>query len=160
MKNIEIEVNGELRQLEIQETWSLLYIIREVLGLTGTKCGCQDGGCGACTVIVNGEAKRSCRINGCAADGAKILTIEGVADGENLHPIQQAFIDAGAVQCGFCTPGMIMKAKALLDKNADPTEEEVRKVLDGHICRCGGYQKIVEAILLAAKRMRGEPDGE
>lgn len=158
MKQIEIEVNGELKQLEIMESWSLLYIIREVLGLTGTKCGCQDGGCGACTVIIDGEAKRSCRINGCSLDGARILTIEGVADGENLHPIQQAFIDAGAVQCGFCTPGMIMRAKALLDKNPDPLEEEIRQALSGHICRCGGFQKIVEAILLAAGRMRGESD--
>ena len=126
MKNIKFEINGEWKQLEIQESWSLLYIIREVLGLTGTKCGCQDscldGGCGACVVIVDGEAKRSCRIKGCTLEGARVLTIEGVADGERLHPIQQAFIDAGAVQCGFCTPGMVMRAKALLDKNLSPTE--------------------------------------
>lgn len=109
-------------------------------------------------MIVDGEAKRSCRIKGCTLEGARVLTIEGVADGERLHPIQQAFIDAGAVQCGFCTPGMIMRAKALLDKNLSPTEEEVRQALSGHICRCGGLQKIVEAILLAAERMRGESD--
>ena len=162
MKNIKFEINGEWKQLEIQESWSLLYIIREVLGLTGTKCGCQDscldGGYGACVVIVDGEAKRSCRIKGCTLEGARVLTIEGVADGERLHPIQQAFIDAGAVQCGFCTPGMVMRAKALLDKNLSPTEEEVRQALSGHICRCGGFQKIVDAIILAAERMRGESD--
>ena len=109
-------------------------------------------------MIVDGEAKRSCRIKGCTLEGARVLTIEGVADGERLHPIQQAFIDAGAVQCGFCTPGMVMRAKALLDKNLSPTEEEVRQALSGHICRCGGFQKIVEAIILAAERMRGESD--
>lgn len=160
MKTIEIEVNGNLKKLEIEESWTLLYIIREVLGLTGTKCGCADGSCGTCTVIMNGEAVRSCSVNGLKADGAKIMTIEGVADGENLHPIQQAFIDAGAVQCGFCTPGMIMRTKALLDKNLEPTEEEIRIALDGHICRCCGYQKIVEAIMLASERMRGVSDGK
>lgn len=155
MKSIELEVNGKLNKIEIEETWNLLYIIREVLGLTGTKCGCADGSCGTCTVIMNGEAVRSCGVNGVRANGAKILTIEGMADGENLHPIQQAFIDAGAVQCGFCTPGMVLRTKALLDKNPNPTEADIRVALDGHICRCCGYQKTVEAVMLAAQRMRG-----
>ena len=114
------------------------------------------GACGTCTVVMNGEAVRACLINSKKLEGAEITTIEGLADGCSLHPIQQAFIDAGAVQCGFCIPGMIMAAKALLDKNVNPTEDEVRKALEHNLCRCTGYEKIVEAVLLAAKRMRGE----
>lgn len=154
-----LEINGRKQTVEVEKDWNLLYIIREVFGLTGTKCGCSDGACGACVVIMNGEAVRSCRISAKKLAGAKITTIEGVADGERLHPIQQAFIDAGAVQCGFCTPGMIMRAKALLDHVPDPTEEEIREALQDHVCRCGGYQKIIEAIQLAAKRMQEEEDG-
>ena len=159
MKNIKFEINGEWKQLEIQESWSLLYIIREVLGLTGTKCGCEDscldGGCGACVVIVDGEAKRSCRIRGGSIEGARILTIEGVADGDRLHPIQQAFIDAGAVQCGYCIPGMVLTTIALLNHTPNPTESEIRRALSGNLCRCTGYEKIVEAVKLAAVRMGG-----
>lgn len=160
METIQFKINGEERELEIEKNWSLLHILREVLGLTGAKCGCDTGDCGACTVMVNGDAVRSCRVKGTALNGAEILTIEGLADGEKLHPIQQAFIDAGAVQCGFCTPGMVMRAKALLDQNPDPTEAEVRHAIDPNICRCGGYQKIVEAILLAAKRLNGKTEEE
>lgn len=156
MEVIHLEINGQKRELQVEKNWTLLYIIREVLGLTGTKCGCNTGDCGACMVVMNGEATRSCMVNARKADGAAVLTIEGMADGEKLHPIQQAFIDAGAVQCGFCIPGMIMSAKALLDKNPNPTEEEVRQGIDHNLCRCTGYEKIVEAILLAADRMRGE----
>lgn len=160
MEKIELKINGRQKALEIEQDWSLLYIIREVLGLTGTKCGCGEGNCGTCTVIMNGKAVRSCKVKGNTLNGAEILTIEGVADGEELHPIQKAFIEAGAVQCGFCTPGMIMRAKALIDQNPDPTEQEVRQALAGHICRCGGFEKIVEAILNAAREMRGETCGE
>ena len=160
MEKIELKINGRQKALEIEQDWSLLYIIREVLGLTGTKCGCGEGNCGTCTVIMNGKAVRSCKVKGSILNGAEVLTIEGVADGEELHPIQKAFIEAGAVQCGFCTPGMIMRAKALIDQNPDPTEQEVRQALAGHICRCGGFEKIVEAILNAAREMRGETCGE
>lgn len=160
MEKIELKINGKQKVLEIEQDWSLLYIIREVLGLTGTKCGCGEGNCGTCTVIMNGKAVRSCKVKGSTLNGAEILTIEGVADGEELHPIQKAFIEAGAVQCGFCTPGMIMRAKALIDQNPDPTEQEVRQALAGHICRCGGFEKIVEAILNAAREMRGESCGK
>ena len=160
MEKIELKINGRQKVLEIEQDWSLLYIIREVLGLTGTKCGCGEGDCGTCTVIMNGKAVRSCKVKGSTLNGAEILTIEGVADGEELHPIQKAFIEAGAVQCGFCTPGMIMRAKALINQNPDPTEQEVRPALAGHICRCGGFEKIVEAILNAAREMRGETCGE
>ena len=158
MKTIHVKLNGEQREIEVEEKWTLLYLIREVLGLTGTKCGCKTGDCGTCTVIVDEEAVRSCLVKACHMDGKVIETIEGVADGETLHPIQQAFIDEGAVQCGFCTPGMVMRAKALLDKNPSPTEEEVRLAIDPSICRCGGYEKIVTAILVAAERMRGETE--
>ena len=160
MEIIHFKINGEEREVEIDKKWSLLYILREVLGLTGAKCGCGTGDCGACTVIVNGDAVRSCCMKGTALEHADIRTIEGLSDGENLHPLQQAFIDAGAIQCGYCTPGMIMRAKALLDKNPMPTEEEVRHAIDTNICRCGGYQKIVEAILLAAERMNGSKEAK
>ena len=156
MAEIKFTLNGVERTLDVGPKMTLLRILREVYHLTGTKCGCAMGACGTCTVVMNGEAVRSCLINPKNLDGADVLTIEGLAKDGKLHPIQQAFIDAGAVQCGFCTPGMIMAAKALLDQNPDPSEEEVRKSLDNNLCRCTGYQKIVEAILLAAKRMREE----
>lgn len=148
-----LHINGFDRQVQVEEKWTLLYVLREVLNLTGTKCGCKTGDCGACMVLIDGEAVTSCTQRASRLEGKKILTIEGMSDGEHLHPIQQAFIDAGAVQCGFCIPGMILSAKALLDKNPNPTEEEVRIGIDKNLCRCTGYEKIVEAILLAAKRM-------
>lgn len=150
-----LHINGFDRQVQVEEKWTLLYVLREVLNLTGTKCGCKTGDCGACMVLINGEAVTSCTQRASRLEGKEILTIEGMSDGEHLHPIQQAFIDAGAVQCGFCIPGMILSAKALLDKNPNPTEEEVRIGIDKNLCRCTGYEKIVEAILLAAKRMGG-----
>lgn len=155
-ERIEIEINGEAKVLEVEKNWTLLYVIREVLGMTGTKCGCKTGDCGSCMVVMNGEATRSCMVNARKADKAVILTIEGMEQNGELHPIQQAFIDVGAVQCGFCIPGMIMSAKALLDHNPQPTEAEVRVGIDHNLCRCTGYEKIVEAILLASERMRGE----
>lgn len=154
MAQVTFILNGEQRQLDVQPRWTLLYILREVYHLTGTKCGCAMGACGTCTVIMNHEAVRSCLINARKLDGADITTIEGLAKGPELHPLQQAFIDAGAVQCGFCTPGMIMASLALLEKNPDPTEQEVRQAIEHNLCRCTGYEKIVDAVLLAAKRMK------
>ena len=124
------------------------------MDLTGAKCGCNTGDCGACKVIIDGEAVNSCLVLAPKAVGKDIWTIEGLSNGPELHPIQQAFIDAGAVQCGYCTPGMVMSAKALLDKNLDPSEEEIRAAISNNLCRCTGYVKIVEAIRLAAERMR------
>lgn len=155
MKEFTLQLNGEEKTFLAEEHDTLLTVLRDVLDLTGTKCGCNTGDCGACMVILNGEAIRSCMVKMKYADGADVETIEGLSFGEELHPIQQAFIDAGAVQCGFCIPGMIMSAKALLDKNACPSETEVRKAIDKNLCRCTGYEKIVEAILLAADRMKG-----
>ncbi|XCP85998.1 (2Fe-2S)-binding protein [Roseburia hominis] len=153
MEVIHFNLNGEDRELKIEKGQRLLDILRDVYHMTGTKCGCSTGDCGACMVVMNGEAVRSCLINAGKLEGSRVLTIEGMSDGEHLHPIQQAFIDAGAIQCGFCTPGMIMSAKALLDKNPNPTEAEVRKAISPNLCRCTGYEKIVEAILLAADRL-------
>ncbi|MDB0439474.1 xanthine dehydrogenase [Clostridioides difficile] len=155
MDVIELDINGRLREVSIKKSWTLLYVLREIFNLTGSKCGCNTGDCGACKIILDGEAVNSCLILAKNAVGKKILTIEGLSDGINIHPIQQAFIDCGAVQCGYCTPGMIMSAKALLDKNPNPSEEDVRKSIDNNLCRCTGYVKIIEAILLSAKRMGG-----
>lgn len=156
VEQIELTINGENRQLLVERTWTLLYVLREVLDLTGTKCGCATNDCGACRVIVDGEARNSCVLMARNLQGARIETIEGLSRGGELHPIQQAFVDAGAVQCGFCTPGMIMSAKALLDANPDPSEEAIREALRPNLCRCTGYVKIVEAVRLAARRMAGE----
>lgn len=154
MEQIELNINGEILPVLAEKNHTLLHVLRETLDMTGTKCGCNTGDCGACKVIIDGEAKNSCLIRAVTCVGKKIETIEGLSDGQTLHPIQEAFIETGAVQCGFCTPGMIMSAKALLDKNPDPSEEEVRMALSNNLCRCTGYVKIVEAILLAAERLR------
>lgn len=132
----------------------LIDSLREKLGLTGVKEGCSEGECGACTVIMDGEVVNSCLVMAFQAEGSSILTIEGLGDEENIHPIQQAFIDVGAVQCGYCTPGMILAAKALLDKNPNPTEEEIREAISGNLCRCTGYNKIVQAIDRAKEVLR------
>lgn len=154
MDTIELKINGEQYQVSIEKNWTLLYVLREVLDLTAVKCGCNTGDCGACKVIIDGEAINSCLVLARNAAGKEIETVEGLSKGAELHPIQQAFIDAGAVQCGYCIPGMVMSAKALLDKNPDPTEEEIRAGISNNLCRCTGYVKIVDAILLAAKRMK------
>lgn len=146
MKKISLNVNGKDHTLEVEEDMRLIDLLREKLGLTGVKEGCSEGECGACTVIMDGEVVNSCLVMAFQAEGSSILTIEGLGDEENIHPIQQAFIDVGAVQCGYCTPGMILAAKALLDKNPNPTEEEIREAISGNLCRCTGYNKIVQAI--------------
>ncbi len=152
----EIVVNGKAYPVsEEQMTMTLLDYLREVLNLTGTKNGCGEGTCGACTVLLEGKAVRSCRTSMEKSAGKNVLTIEGLErpDG-SLHPLQQAFIDAGAVQCGFCSPGMIMQALDLLGKNPEPAREDIRKAMRGNLCRCTGYQTIVDAVELAAARMR------
>jgi carbon-monoxide dehydrogenase small subunit len=149
-------VNGRPYQLSVLPWRTLLEVIREDLGLTGTKEGCGLGECGACTVLMDGKAVNSCLVLATEADGKKITTIEGLANGDKLHPIQKAFVDHGGLQCGFCTPGMIMAAKALLDKNPTPTEEEVKRGIAGNLCRCTGYAKIIESIKAAAKNMEGD----
>lgn len=150
-KLINLKVNGETYEVAVEPRKTLLDVIRDDLGLTGTKKGCDQGECGTCTVIFNGKAVNSCLVLAVEAEGKDVLTIEGLAKGTKLHPIQEAFINHGAMQCGFCTPGMIMSAKVLLDKNPNPTEKEVRDAIGGNLCRCTGYVKIVEAILAATK---------
>lgn len=152
-QNFELNVNGKVHEVFIEPSKTLLEVLRGELGLTGTKNGCDDGNCGACTVIMEGKAVKSCLILVPQARGKEILTIEGLGDEKNLHPLQQAFIDHFAVQCGFCTPGMILAAKALLEENPKAGEEEIREGLHGNICRCTGYVKIVEAIESARDSM-------
>jgi len=154
MEVLHITVNGKEMEKLVDPSRKLVDFLRRDLGLVGAKIGCGQGDCGSCTVILNGRAIRSCVLPVMSANNGKLETIEGLARGERLHPLQEEFIKMGAVQCGFCTPGMIMSAKALLDKNPNPTPEEVKKALHGNICRCTGYVKIEEAILSAAKRLR------
>lgn len=144
---IHITVNGEPYDLYVAPNRILVDLIREDIGLTGTKKGCGSGDCGACTIIMDGKAVNSCLILAVEADGAEILTIEGLRRDGQLHPIQKSFIEHGAIQCGFCTPGMILAAKALLDSCPHPTEEQARSAISGNLCRCTGYSKIIEAIL-------------
>lgn len=151
---IKLMVNNVDCELAVYPNQTLLDVLREQLNLTGAKEGCQDGSCGACTVLVDGKAVRSCLLLAMEVEGKDVVTIEGLADGQQLHPIQQAFIDYGAIQCGFCTPGMILTAKALLDENRNPTEDEVRKALSGSLCRCTGYVNIVQAITAAAQKWK------
>lgn len=154
--NVRLLVNGETHQLLVGKRWTLLYVLRDVLNLTGTKYGCGTGDCGACKVLIDGEPVNSCTYRATRAEAKGIVTIEGLSDGDKLSPVQQAFVDAGAVQCGFCTPGMVITTTALLRRNPDPTREEIVRALDSNLCRCTGYVKIIDAIKLAARRMRGE----
>jgi len=149
-KNVSFVLNGNQMEMEVEPHWTLLHLLREELEMTGTKSGCESGECGACTVIVNGRAINACLFPAMEIQGSAVTTIEGLAkpSGE-LHPLQTAFIDEGAVQCGYCTPGMIMSAKALLDENPNPTEEEIRHALAGNMCRCTGYVQIVDAVKAA-----------
>jgi carbon-monoxide dehydrogenase small subunit len=153
--NIRFEVNDTEYDLDIKPYASLLDVLREDLGLTGTKEGCGEGECGACTIIMDGKAINACITLAAEANGKKILTIEGLAGAGKLHPIQEAFVEIGGLQCGFCTPGMILSTKVLLDRNPDPTDEEIRKGLEGNFCRCTGYTKIIESVKAAARKARG-----
>lgn len=148
---ITLTVNGESREVAIEPRQSLLQVLRQELNLTGTKEGCSEGECGACTVVLDGQTVDSCLIFGLEANGRDVVTIEGLAHGAQLHPVQKAFADYGAVQCGFCTPGMILAARALLESNPNPTDADIRRGISGNLCRCTGYVKIVEAIRAAAQ---------
>ena len=149
-KTIKVDVNGELYEREVEARRLLVHFIRDDLELTGTHVGCDTGNCGACTVLYNGDAIKSCMMLAIQADGASIETVEGLARDSELHPLQQAFSELHALQCGYCTPGMLMSAKYLLESNSSPSEEEIRKAIQGNICRCTGYVNIVEAIHKAA----------
>jgi carbon-monoxide dehydrogenase small subunit len=155
MKEIKLKVNGKEYDIAVRPHATLLEVLREDLGLIGTKEGCGEGECGACTVIIEGKAANSCIVLALEADGKEVTTIEGLADGGKLHPIQEAFVEIGGLQCGFCTPGMILSTKVLLDANQNPTEEEIKKGLEGNFCRCTGYTKIIQSVKVAAQKVRG-----
>jgi carbon-monoxide dehydrogenase small subunit len=152
-KKISIRINGVEHAREVEPRLLLVHFLRDVVGLTGTHIGCETSICGACTVMLNDTAVKSCTVLAVQADGADVLTIEGLAQGEKLHPIQEAFWECHGLQCGFCTPGMILTAHQLLIRNPQPTEDEIRHAIDGNLCRCTGYQHIVDAVQYAAKRM-------
>ena len=153
-EEITLKVNGTNYRLSIEPRRTLVEVLRENLGLTGTKKSCNQGGCRACTIMMHGKPVASCLVLATDAQGKEILTIEGLSEGEKLHPIQEAFLKNGAIQCGFCTPGMVMSAKALLDENPEPTTVEIRKAISGNLCRCTGYQHIVDSIMAASKMMQ------
>jgi carbon-monoxide dehydrogenase small subunit len=153
-QTVDMTVNGEPVQVAVEPWQSLLDTLREELLLTGTKKGCDEGDCGACTVIMDGKAVTSCMVLALTAQGKGITTVEGLAEGERLHPVQQAFLEEGGVQCGYCTPGLIVNAVALLNENPDPTEEDIRYAIGGNLCRCTGYTKVVLAIQKAAQAIR------
>ena len=149
-------INGEPTEFLCETQQTLLDVLRDEIGLTGSKEGCASGDCGACSVIKDGRLVCSCLVLGCETDGTSITTIEGIAQGAHLHPVQQKFLEHAALQCGFCTPGLIVATKALLDENPNPTEEEARYWLAGNLCRCTGYDKVIRAVMDAAEVMRGE----
>ena len=153
-KKVTVKINGVEQTREVEPRLLLVDFLRDVAGLTGTHVGCDTSICGACTVILNGTAVKSCTVLTVQADGADLLTIEGLAQGEKLHPLQEAFWECHGLQCGFCTPGMILSAYQLLKRNPQPTETEIRHGLDGNLCRCTGYQHIVDAVQMAVKRMK------
>ncbi len=153
MQQIKVTVNGESYQMEVPSHRTLLDFLRQDLELMGTKSGCETGDCGSCTVLLNGNVVNSCLVLAAEADGKEILTVEGLAHGNELHPLQEAFIEHGAIQCGYCTSGMLLSAKALLDEIPRPTENEIKEALAGNLCRCTGYYSIVKAVMAAAERM-------
>jgi len=146
LMEIKFTLNGRLTQVEVPPYWTLLKLLREKLGLTGTKEGCGIGECGACTVLMDGMPVNACLVLTPKVEGKKIETIEGLGNRESLHPLQKSFIDHGAIQCGFCTPGILMSSKALLEEKSNPTREEIKEAISGHLCRCTGYHQIIEAI--------------
>ena len=153
-RRIGMTVNGERHEAEVEPRTTLVDFLRGTLGLTGTHVGCEHGVCGACTVLWNGKAVRSCIMLAVQADGAELMTVEGLADGGTLHPIQQAFLEKHGLQCGFCTPGFMISIYELLHRRPEPSDEEIIDTLGGHICRCTGYQAIVESVKLAVEKMR------
>jgi carbon-monoxide dehydrogenase small subunit len=155
-KKIRFILNGQSHELSVPPWKTLLQVIREDLKLTGTKEGCGHGECGSCTVLMEGKTVNSCLVPAVEVDNKEITTIEGLGTGETLHPIQEAFVSHSGMQCGFCTPGMIMSTKALLDNNPDPSEDEIREGIAGNFCRCTGYTKIIESISAAAEALKGE----
>lgn len=157
--NVRISVNGVERAAEVESRTLLVHFLRENLGLTGTHIGCDTTNCGACTVVLDGKAVKSCTILAVQADARQVLTVEGLEQGGKLHPIQEGFVEEHGLQCGFCTPGMMMSAVAFLKKNPNPTEEEIRHAIAGNLCRCTGYVNIVKAIQHAAKQMHASPGG-
>jgi carbon-monoxide dehydrogenase small subunit len=156
---ITLTINGRRHQPNVEPNTTLLQVLRK-LGYTDVKSGCEKGDCGACAVLLNGDAVNSCLVLALQADGAEVMTNVGLGTLDDPHPIQEAFADAGAVQCGFCTPGMVVSAKALLDRNPNPTEGEIREAIAGNLCRCTGYAQIVDAVQLAAQRMSAKTGGE
>ncbi|MGZ8601370.1 MAG: (2Fe-2S)-binding protein [Actinomycetota bacterium] len=155
MTNVSVTVNGQSREADVEPRTLLVYFLREHLGLTGTNVGCDTSTCGSCTVLVDGESVKSCSMLAAQADGREVTTIEAMADGDTMHPIQDAFHRNHGLQCGYCTPGMVMAAASYLKENPTPTEGEVREALEGNLCRCTGYQNIVKSILDAAGSMSG-----
>jgi aerobic carbon-monoxide dehydrogenase small subunit len=159
-KKVSIRINGTEQTREVEPRLLLVHFLRDAIGLTGTHIGCETSICGACTVMLNDTAVKSCTVLAVQADGADVLTIEGLAQGEKLHPIQEAFWECHGLQCGFCTPGMILTAHQLLIRNPQPTEDEIRHAIDGNLCRCTGYQHIVDAVQHAAKRLPKKAKGK
>ena len=157
---LKLTVNGIAYEKDVPAHLRLLDFLRDVLGLKGTKEGCGEGECGACTVIIDGKAVDSCLVMALQCEGKSITTIEGVQRPDGLHPVQQAFLEVGAVQCGYCIPGMVLSAKALLDVNNEPNEEQIKEAISGNLCRCTGYVKMIEAIEMAAKVMKEEEDAQ
>ena len=156
---ISLKINGATRGFEVEPRLLLVHLLRDVAGLTGTHIGCDTSTCGACTVMLDGVAAKSCTVLALQADGGEVLTIEGLAPGEKLHPIQEAFWQCHGLQCGFWTPGMVLSAYQLLKRNPKPSESEIRHAIDGNLCRCTGYQHIVDAVQAAAKKMRPQAKG-